>query len=61
MLRSLRRHSDSGHSEWVSDQYEKNPRIRFCVDVKGDPELNYETSVSGNDRESFRIILRTQK
>ena len=48
----------NGYSEWVSDRDPANLRIRYCVDVKGGRELNYETSVSGNDRETFRIVLR---
>ena len=48
-----------GYSEWVSDQHEEDPRIRYCVDIPTEPDPNYETSVSGNDRESFRIVLRT--
>ena len=36
------------------------PADGVCIvaPFKGGPELNYETSVSGNDRETFRIIWR---
>ena len=48
----------NGYSEWVSDRHPGDPSIRYCVDVAAGREMNYETSVSGNDRESFRIVLR---
>ena len=48
----------NGFTEWVSDQDKDNPRIRYCVDGAMELEPNYETSLSGNDRETFRVILR---
>ena len=45
-------------TEWVSDQDPSNPRVRYCVDGALELDPNYETSLSGNDRETFRLILR---
>lgn len=51
----------NGVTEWISDQSPDNPRIRFCVDGDRAREANYETSVSGNDRMGFRLVLRTAR
>lgn len=48
----------NGVTEWISDTYPTNARIRYCVDGKPPKAANYETSVSGNDHEGFRVFLR---
>ena len=48
----------NGYTEWVSDQDANDARVRYCVDGVMELDPNYESSLSGNDRETFRVILR---